>query len=997
MQPAQWQAIDAAGRLPEREAVLARLAEVPFTPKQRQQVLQRARDLVAGCRRRADERSLLDLFLAEFGLSNEEGIALMCISEALLRIPDHDTAEALIAERIGTGDWSAHLGQSDSLFLNASTWALMLTGEVLAVGEDVRQDVYGWLRRLAGRVGESVARAAMSRAVRILADEFVLGANIEAALARADGEPCSFDMLGEGARTAADAAEYAAAYRHAINVVGKATPPGDGHRASGISIKLSALHPRFEPLPRRRVLAELGATLADLAALAASYAMPLTIDAEEAERLELTLELFAQLAQSPALADWPGLGIAVQAYGKRAPAVIDWLAALNRPVMVRLVKGAYWDAEIKRAQVEGLAGYPVYTRKAATDAAYLACAARLFQAPQLYPQFASHNAHTLAAVLALGDEAGKPYEFQRLHGMGALLYDEAKRRRPTLPLVRVYAPVGPHKDLLAYLVRRLLENGANSSFVNRFLNDKVPLADAVEDPVATVQAVDATPHPHIRLPPDLFAPERANSAGLDVGNREDVQALVRAARSADVPPQPVPTSAEATAALVAKAAAAFPAWEARPATERREVLRRVADLLEANCARFVAVLAAEAGKTLRDAVAEVREAADFSRYYGAECERLFATPTALPGPTGETNALHLHGRGVFACLSPWNFPLAIFTGQVAASLAAGNTVVAKPAPQTPATAALALALMHEAGVPEDAACLAVGGTEVGAALVAAPRIAGVAFTGSTATAKRIAAALAAKPGPIVPFIAETGGQNAMIVDSSALPEQVTDDVMASAFRSAGQRCSALRVLYVQEEVAPRVLDLIVGAMQTLTIGNPAEPSTDVGPVIDAPALARLETHIERCRERVVYQCPLPKGLTGTFLGPTLIEVDSIAALDAEHFGPILHIARFRAADLGNVLQDISAAGYGLTLGIHSRIDRRAEEVMAAVKAGNTYVNRDMIGAVVGVQPFGGEGLSGTGPKAGGPHYLPRFAVERCVTWNTAAKGGNAELLSLAAR
>ena len=994
MQAQLWQAIDDAGRLPERTAVLARLAEVPLTQAQQQSVLRAARDLVAGCRQRADERSVLDLFLAEFGLSNEEGIALMCISEALLRIPDSDTAEALIAERLGSGDWGAHLGHSDSLFLNASTWALMLTGEVIGVGDDAREDVRGWIRRLAGRLGESVARAAMSRAVRILASEFVLGPTIETALARAGDAPCSFDMLGEGARTKADAASYAAAYRHAIDTVAKAQRPTEPHRASGISVKLSALHPRFEPLQRERVLAELGATLLDLAKQAADCGVPLTIDAEEAERLELTLELFAQLAQAPALADWPGLGLAVQAYGKRAPAVIDWLASLGRPINVRLVKGAYWDAEIKRAQLEGLAGYPVYTRKAATDVAYLACAARLFAAPHLFGQFATHNAHTLTAIHALG--AGKRYEFQRLHGMGALLYDEARRQLPGLPLVRTYAPVGPHKELLAYLVRRLLENGANSSFINRFLNDGVPLAEAVADPLAVVRE-DAGPHPRIPLPRDLFAPARTNSAGLDVGNRKDVQALVHAANAALplLPPQayePADVSEQ-----VAQAAAAFPAWQSRPAEERRHCLERLAELLEANRPRFVALLAAEAGKTLRDAVAEVREAADFCRYYGTECERLFAAATALPGPTGETNFLRLHGRGVFACISPWNFPLAIFTGQVAAALAAGNTVVAKPAPQTPAIAAAAVALMHEAGIPEEAVRLAVGDGEVGAALVAQRQIAGVAFTGSTATAKRIAAALAAGDGPIVPFIAETGGQNAMIVDSSALPEQVADDVIASAFGSAGQRCSALRVLYVQEDVAARVVDLLVGAMDALVIGDPALPSTDIGPVIDAAALARLQVHIHRCRGRVLHQSALPDGLAGAFLAPTLIELDSIAALEAEHFGPILHLVRYRASQIDQVLQDIRATGYGLTLGIHSRIDRRAERIMAAVGAGNTYVNRDMVGAVVGVQPFGGEGLSGTGPKAGGPHYLLRFATERCVTWNTAATGGNAELLSLDAR
>ena len=989
----EWDAIVSAGEQGERDAVRTRLEEVPFTYAERKRVLETARRLVEGCRRRADERSLLDLFLQEYGLSNEEGIALLCISEALLRIPDDDTAEALIAEKIGTANWAEHVGHSDSVFLNASTWALMLTGNVIGLGDDVTADVGGWINRLAGRVGESVARAAMSRAVRIVGGEFVQGRTIEEALSRerANGVALSsFDMLGEGARTYEDAARYTESYRRAIRAVGDASPGGTPTGASGVSIKLSALHPRYEPLQRQRVLEELGPTLLDLAREAAERNIHLTVDAEEAERLELSLVLFERLARAPELDGWEGLGLAVQAYSKRAPAVIDWLDSLGRPVMVRLVKGAYWDTEIKRAQVEGLSSYPVYTRKASTDLAYLACAARLFDCRHIYPQFATHNAHTLAAVLELARSACGPYEFQRLHGMGELLYDEARRCFDDLPPVRVYAPVGAHKDLLAYLVRRLLENGANSSFVNRFLDDNIDVDELVRDPLEVVADYGGSPHPRISLPPDLYG-DRRNSTGLDLGQRSRVDELLVAATSCDVLDDVPKAYVDRE---FRRAAAAFPAWETTPAASRRERLGRLADLIEANRPRFVALMAEEAGKTLVDAVAEVREAADFCRYYGVECERLFAHGQVLRGPTGESNTLEMHGRGVFACISPWNFPLAIFTGQVVAALAAGNTVVAKPAPQTPRIAAAAVELMHEAGVPENAVRLVCGGVDTGAAVVANDYLAGVAFTGSTATAKAIQRSLADKDGPLVPLIAETGGQNAMVVDSTALPEQVTDDVVASAFRSAGQRCSSLRVLYVQQDIAEQLIAMIVGAMRALVIGVPADPATDVGPVIDRAALDRLEAHVDAMRNKIVYQCEVPPGLEGCYIGPTLIEVGSIAELDTERFGPILHVARFAAPRLDRALADIQNAGYGLTLGIHSRIHRCAADVMATVKVGNTYVNRDMVGATVGVQPFGGEGLSGTGPKAGGPNYLARFAVERTVTWNTTATGGNAELLSL---
>ena len=1028
MRCSEWDAIAVAGARGERESIAAHLAAPPFGDRARRRALDNARAIVAGCRGRTAERSLLDLFLQEFGLSNEEGIALLCISEALLRIPDDDTAEALIAEKIASANWVDHVGQSESLFLNASTWALLLTGKVIGaadgLGEEITRDVGAWLKRFVAKLGETAARKAMSRAVRVLGAEFILGRTIKQALRRAGGEPASFDMLGEGARTHDAARRYAEAYRSAIRAVGRAFPSADPVRGSGVSVKLSALHPRFEPLQEKRVLAELGETLLELATEAAAHNIHFTVDAEEAERLELSLQLFEGLARAPALRGWEGLGIAVQAYSKRAPAVLDWLNGLCRPMMVRLVKGAYWDHEIKQAQERGLAGYPVYTRKAFTDLAYISCAARLLGCGHVYPQFATHNAYTVAAVLELSAQRAKPFEFQRLHGMGELLYDEARRRHPDLPPVRVYAPVGAHKDLLAYLVRRLLENGANSSFVNRFMDAKVPLDELVREPMALVSECDAQAHPGIPLPRNLFGTQRANSTGLDVGDSASVRALLRQAggnrepllatprdsgidvgsmrRDDDGKAVPRPDLCSAStgdadcgvAQLVRRAVDAFPGWDAKLASERAGCLLRLADLIEAARPRFVSLLRREAGKTLLDAVDEIREAVDFCRYYAAECERLFGTPQSLRGPTGETNTLALRGRGAFACISPWNFPLAIFTGQVAAALAAGNSVVAKPAPQTPTIALAALELMHAAGIPKDAVSLAIGNADVGALLVADAAVAGVAFTGSTAAAKRIQRSLAARAGAIVPLVAETGGQNVMVVDSTALPEQVVDDVIASSFRSAGQRCSALRVLYVQEDIAEALIGMIAGAMDTLVVGAPADPATDVGPVIDAAALTRLESHIDAMAGRILHRCRVPPALKGAFCPPTLIGIDGIGALDAEHFGPILHVVRFAGARLPEALAELRSAGYGLTLGIHTRIRSRAEAIMAAVPVGNAYVNRDMVGAVVGVQPFGGEGLSGTGPKAGGPHYLLRFATERTVTWNTVATGGNAALLNL---
>ena len=1016
------EAIQRAIALDEDVAVRALKADIDLAPGRRRQVMEQARELVQGCRRRSGERPLLDSFLAEFGLSSEEGIALMCLAEALLRVPDADTADALVADRLAAGNWAEHAGASESLFVNASTWALLLTGRALQVSERIAKDAHGWLLGLAARLGDGVVRAGVSRAMRILGREFILGADIDAALANARGAVCSFDMLGEGARSQAAAERHLAAYEHALAAVARAQhPEATPATAAGISVKLSALHPRFETAQREAVLAELVPRALRLARQAAAANVHLTVDAEETARLGVTLDVVERMAEADGYAGWGGLGLAVQAYAKSAPAIIDWLAALahatNRRLMVRLVKGAYWDTEIKRAQVGGHDDYPVFTRKAATDLSYLACATRLLRHEGvLLPMFATHNAHTLASVAALAE--GRDFALQRLHGMGGLLYDEARRQLPALPAPQVYAPVGAHRDLLPYLVRRLLENGANSSFVNRFLDARVSLHEVVRDPVADVTGWQSARNPFIPRPRALFGDERVNSRGIDLerpdeaaalfaemeafretrwdaaatgepirnpARREDVVGLVRAASAAEVD------------AALARAAAAQPGWDATPSERRAEVLKNLGDLYERHRAELIALLVREAGKTVPDALAELREAVDFCRYYAAQCiARFDADGEALPGPTGESNVLRLRGRGVFACISPWNFPLAIFTGQVAAALAAGNAVVAKPAEQTPLVAWLAVRLLCQAGAPPAVAQWLPGpGETVGAALVRDARVAGVAFTGAMETARAINAALAARPGPIIPLIAETGGQNAMLVDSTALPEQVVDDVVRSAFGAAGQRCSALRVLYLQEDAAEAVLGMLFGAMDALSIGDPWRLATDVGPVIDAAAKRSLDAHAERLAAQRLHRVALPgTAAQGTFVAPQALAIDGIGCLDAEHFGPLLHVARFPAGAWQRCVDEIRASGFGLTLGIHSRIDGRVRDTIARSAAGNMYVNRDMVGAVVGTQPFGGEGESGTGPKAGGPNYLPRFAVERVTTINTAATGGNAALLGL---
>jgi RHH-type transcriptional regulator, proline utilization regulon repressor / proline dehydrogenase / delta 1-pyrroline-5-carboxylate dehydrogenase len=1061
-----------------------------------------ATDLVRRVRARTADQGAIEAFMRQYDLGSEEGVLLMCVAEALLRIPDQDTADKLIRDKLGDADWQRHMGQSDSVLVNASTWGLMLTGHLVELGDDTRRDVRGAFRRMVGRVGEPVIRLAVRQAMRIMGHQFVMGRTIDEALARSrrGGNAAyrySFDMLGEAALTERDAQRYLQAYREAIAAIGRANADRAGNAADpfgapSISTKLSALHPRYEHAKRARVLAELAPRVLELARLAKAQGIGFTVDAEEADRLELSLDVFAAAYADPSLDGWEGCGLAVQAYQKRAPAVIDYIVDLarrhGRRIPLRLVKGAYWDSEVKRAQVDGHEGYPVFTRKPNTDVSYLACARRMFEAADaLYPMFATHNAHTIAAIhrmalslppLAGGEEArlratgsraderpeampegrngarracpgldpgadggasdgvipNHPYEFQKLHGMGDDLYAEViPADRLGVPC-RVYAPVGSHEDLLPYLVRRLLENGANSSFVNRITDEDIPVEDLVRDPVETVAgfvAAAQAAHPRIPLPVDLFRSqghERTNSMGINLADDRRLRELaeqVNAAQREDWSAEPLVPGARSAAATVAvtnpadrrrpvghwqpadadtveralaNAVAAHERWNATPAASRAAILEHAADLLEQRMPQFIALCTREAGKTIPDGIAEVREAVDFLRYYALQAREQFRVEP-LPGPTGESNTLQLSGRGVFVCISPWNFPLAIFTGQVAAALAAGNAVLAKPAEQTNLVGYYAVRLLHEAGVPPDVLQFVPGdGASVGAKLTSDPRVSGVAFTGSTETARLINRALAGRQeGPIAVLIAETGGQNALVADSSALPEQLVKDAIASAFTSAGQRCSAARVLFVQSDIADRVIDMLSGAMAELKVGDPGLLSTDVGPVIDSDAFDVLHRHAARMdREaRKIAEVSLGEGAAhGTFFAPRAYELQSLAQLEREVFGPVLHVIRWDADRLDEVIDQINATGYGLTCGVHSRIDATVEKIVSGIKAGNCYVNRNQIGAVVGVQPFGGQGLSGTGPKAGGPHYLPRFATEKTVTINTTASGGNASLLTL---
>ena len=977
----------------EADAV-ARLARMAALDRaDREAIAGEAARLVRSIRESASP-TMMESFLAEFGLSTDEGVALMCLAEALLRVPDAVTIDALIQDKIAPSQWGKHLGHSSSPLVNASTWALMLMGKVLSPADE--KGLEGVLRSVVKRLGEPVVRTAVGQAMKELGRQFVLGRTIEEAAERAreleaEGYCYSYDMLGEAARTEADAKRYHLAYSDAITALVGACGDADIRANPGISVKLSALHARYEFGQRDRVMTELAARARSLALLAKSANMGFNIDAEEADRIDLSLDVIEAVLSEPALAGWDGFGVVVQAYGQRGHLVLDWLyelaARLGRRIMVRLVKGAYWDSEIKRAQVMGLAGFPVFTRKVNTDVSYIACARKLLgMTDRIYPQFATHNAHSVCAVLHMaGDPAA--FEFQRLHGMGESLHESVLRAKRTR--CRIYAPVGAHRDLLAYLVRRLLENGANNSFVNQIVDKSVAAEEVARDPLAAVDALGgAVANPGIASPPNIYGPSRRNARGWDITDPVAVAAIEtdrapfkdhhwhagpmiagaaesgaetevqNPARPGEVVGRAVSTSPADVEAALAAARGGFEEWSAVPVAERATRIRRVAEHYEAHAAEFFALAAREAGKTLLDGVGEVREAVDFLRYYANEAERL----ADAGGP-----------RGVIACISPWNFPLAIFTGQISAALAAGNAVIAKPAEQTPLIAARAVGLMHEAGVPAAAVqLLPGGGAAVGGRLSSDPRISGLCFTGSTATARAINRAVAERVAPDAPLIAETGGLNAMIVDSTALPEQAVQDILASAFQSAGQRCSALRMLYVQTDVEDRVLEMLFGAMDELRIGDPWALSTDVGPVIDAAAKDAIDAHCARLEARGRLLKTLAPPAEGLFVPPAVFRLTGIEELEAEVFGPVLHVAAFAADEIDRVVDAINAKGYGLTFGLHTRVDARVQRIVDRMRAGNVYVNRNQIGAIVGSQPFGGEGLSGTGPKAGGPHYVRRF-------------------------
>ncbi len=991
----------------------------------------------------------LDSFLNEYGLTTTEGIALMCLAEALLRIPDRETADLLIKDKIGSADWDEHVGKGSDLFVNASTWALMLTGKVIGGADQDKDEISASnvLQKLVKKAGEPVVRQAMLHAMKILGHQFVIGRTITEAMKTARpqenlGYRYSYDMLGEAARTAKDAERYFDAYKDAIHAIGK-TVQGYDEDASpitsaGISVKLSALHPRYIVSQADKTLPVLIERLLELAELCKNYNIGLTVDAEEAHRLDISLQIIEAVRMNPKLNGWNGFGLAVQAYQKRAWKTIDWLAELARTsrhsIMVRLVKGAYWDTEVKYAQERGLEDYPVFTRKNATDVSYLACAQKLMDQRDLfYPQFATHNAHTVASIITMARGQDSGFEFQRLHGMGEPLYHQLVGQEGDANKypVRVYAPVGSHEDLLPYLVRRLLENGANSSFVNRLQDDRVPVEEMVTDPIEYIAALDNKRHPKINLPVDMygFGTEfhRANSKGIELldtavsepledeiqsyatknweagaqfkTNKSAGQAVINPSDTADSVGHYYSPDEQQIEKILDTCEESFRSWSKTPAQDRAYYLDVAADLMEEQMVELMALCVREAGKTIPDALAEVREAIDFCRYYAVRGRQDFGSDLVLPGPTGERNTLGMTGRGTFLCISPWNFPLAIFAGQVAAALMAGNCVIAKPAEQTPLIGQMCVDILHQAGIPKDVLHLVpIRGRIAGELLVPDPRVTGVCFTGSTETAHIINKTLAERGGAIAPLIAETGGQNAMIVDNSALPEQVIDDILISGFQSAGQRCSALRILYVQDGIADNIIEMLNGAAQELVLADPAYLSTDVGPVIDQPSLQTLKNHAEELDKigKCVAIAPMPDGLDnkGFYFAPRAYEIENTDILEREVFGPIVHIVRFKGSELGKVMDDINGKGYGLTLGIHSRIDHTIDTTLSKARVGNCYVNRSMIGAVVGVQPFGGMGLSGTGPKAGGPHYLHRFATEKTITINTTASGGNTTLVSL---
>lgn len=1024
----------------DEEQYLSELIKlVPSSDEAIERVTRRAHELVNKVRQ-FEKKGLMvgiDAFLQQYSLETQEGIILMCLAEALLRIPDAATADALIEDKLSGAKWDEHLSKSDSVLVNASTWGLMLTGKIVSLDKKIDGSPSSLLGRLVNRLGEPVIRQAMMAAMKIMGKQFVLGRTMKEALKNSEdkrklGYTHSYDMLGEAALTRKDAEKYFTDYANAITELGAQSYNESESPRPTISIKLSALHPRYEVANEDRVLTELYDTVIRLIKLARGLNIGISIDAEEVDRLELSLKLFQKLFNSDATKGWGLLGIVVQAYSKRALPVLVWLTRLAKEqgdeIPVRLVKGAYWDSELKWAQQAGEAAYPLYTRKAGTDVSYLACARYLLSDATrgaIYPQFASHNAQTVAAI---SDMAGdRNHEFQRLHGMGQELYDTILSEAGA-KAVRIYAPIGAHKDLLPYLVRRLLENGANTSFVHKLVDPKTPIESLVVHPLKTLTGYKTLANNKIVLPTDIFGSDRKNSKGLNMniiseaepffaaldkfkstqwqaGPLVNGQTLTGEHKTVVSPFDTTQTVGQVAFAdkaaieqAVSSAHAAFASWTRTPVEVRASALQKLADLLEENREELIALCTREAGKSIQDGIDEVREAVDFCRYYAVQAKKLMSKPELLPGPTGELNELFLQGRGVFVCISPWNFPLAIFLGQVSAALAAGNTVVAKPAEQTSIIGYCAVQLAHQAGIPTDVLQYLPGtGATVGNALTADERIGGVCFTGSTGTAKLINRTLANREGAIIPLIAETGGQNAMVVDSTSQPEQVVNDVVSSSFTSAGQRCSALRVLFLQEDIADRVIDVLQGAMDELVIGNPSSVKTDVGPVIDATAKANLDAHIDHIKQvgKLIKQMPLPAGTeNGHFVAPTAVEIDSIKVLEKEHFGPILHVIRYKAADLGKVIDEINSTGFGLTLGIHSRNEGHALEVADKVNVGNVYINRNQIGAVVGVQPFGGQGLSGTGPKAGGPHYLTRFVTEKTRTNNITAIGGNATLLSL---
>ncbi|WP_230530406.1 bifunctional proline dehydrogenase/L-glutamate gamma-semialdehyde dehydrogenase PutA [Microvirga roseola] len=1011
------------------KALAARLlATARLSPEREKRVDEQAARLVEAIRAKGGGLGGVEEMLREYALSTKEGLALMVLAEALLRVPDAATANRLIEDKLGQADFAGHEAKSDAFLVSASAWALGITARVIQPGETPE----GILRQLTKRLGLPAVRTATRQAMRVMGNHFVLGQTIEEALKRAGSSKgrvyrYSFDMLGEGARTAEDARRYFDSYASAIDAIGRSAGNEPLPNRPGISVKLSALHPRYEATSRERVMRELVPLVIGLARKAKSYDLNFTIDAEEADRLELSLEVIEAVLADPSLTDWKGFGLAIQAYQKRAGSVVDAIAAMaeryDRQLMVRLVKGAYWDTEVKRAQERGLDDYPVFTRKAMTDLHYMACAEKMLSLrPRIYPQFATHNALTVASII---ERAGgtEGYEFQRLHGMGEALYARLLEDKPGLAC-RAYAPVGGHRDLLAYLVRRLLENGANSSFVSVAADPNVPVEALLKRPADIIVSADKARHPKLPLPRDLYGPNRANSRGVEFGHRASLDALLaeiakspqqgfRAEPLIDgkatpgtsrpvaspidgstVAGQVTEASPEVADRAMAAARAGFTAWNRTAADTRAKALQRAADLLEERRGALLQLLQLEAGKTLDDALSEVREAVDFLRYYAVQGRTLFGVGETMPGPTGESNVLRLRGRGVFVAISPWNFPLAIFLGQVGAALMAGNAVVAKPAEQTPLIADLAVRILHEAGVPKTALHLVPGDGRVGARLVEHKDVAGVVFTGSTEVARIINRTLANKDAAVVPLIAETGGINAMIVDATALPEQVADDVVTSAFRSAGQRCSALRLLCVQEDVADRMIEMIAGNARELKIADPREISTHVGPVIDREAKDKLDAHIAAMKRQAKVHYAGEAPAAGTYVAPHIFELNKPHDLAQEVFGPVLHVVRYKAGRLEEILQAIEGTRYGLTLGVHSRIDATVARVVEALSVGNVYVNRNMIGAVVGVQPFGGHGLSGTGPKAGGPHYLLRFATEQTVTINTAAAGGNANLIAM---